>query len=95
MQPIQQLLSRLRWDPRFRRGCYEIGYYDRQERRIIRLPFAALSFPPAAHRVFEWRDAEGQTRRIPYHRVRRVWRDGRLLWQRNPAHQASGPEPRA
>jgi uncharacterized protein (UPF0248 family) len=84
MLPIQQLLSRLRWDPRYRRGYLEIGYYDRQERRLRVVPFVALWFPPGERRVFALQDADGIWYRVPFHRVRRVWRDGRLLWQRQP-----------
>ena len=29
MIPIQELLSRIRWDESFGKGDFEIGYYDR------------------------------------------------------------------
>jgi uncharacterized protein (UPF0248 family) len=32
--------------------------------------------------VFEVLDESGQARRIPFHRVREVWRDGVVIWQR-------------
>jgi uncharacterized protein (UPF0248 family) len=85
MQPLHQLLSRLRWDPRFREGRYEIGYYDRLERRIVRVPFESIRFPRAVRFTFEIVDEESAWHRIPFHRVRRVWRDGRLIWERRPA----------
>jgi len=84
IQPIQQLLSRLRWDPRFREGRFDIGFYDRRARRIIVVPFTALEFPPGERFAFEVMDADGNVHRIPFHRIRRVWRNGQLLWQRNP-----------
>jgi uncharacterized protein (UPF0248 family) len=84
MQPIQQLLSRLRWDPRYRNGRFDIGFYDRRARAIIVVPFAALEFPVGERFAFEIMDADGNVHHIPFHRIRRVWRDGRLLWQRNP-----------
>lgn len=85
MLPIHKLLSRIRWDPRFRVGRFEIGYFDRLERRIIAVPFESLHFPAAAPKMFEIRDEEGELRRIPFHRVRRVYRDGRIIWQRHPS----------
>lgn len=85
MQPIHQLLSRLRWDPRFRAGRIEIGYYDRLERRLVRVPFESIRFPRGTRFLFELFDEQGELHRIPCHRVRRVWRDGRLIWGRQPA----------
>ena len=35
MIPIQELLNRIRWDPEFAKGNFELGYYDRTENRII------------------------------------------------------------
>ena len=45
MLPIQQLLNRIRWDQRFRAGKFEIGYYDRRERRILMVPYDRIQFP--------------------------------------------------
>ena len=84
MQPIQQLLNRLRWDPRYRAGRFDIGYFDRHARQIIVVPFAALEFPAGERFAFEVMDTDGHVHHIPFHRVRRVWRNGQLLWQRNP-----------
>jgi uncharacterized protein (UPF0248 family) len=53
--PIEDLLHRLQWDPRFAGAAVEIGYLDRVGQRIVRVPF---------------------------HRVREVRCDGRLIWQR-------------
>jgi hypothetical protein len=45
MIPIHELLSRIRWDPEFARGSFQLGYYDRAEDRVILVPFAGVSFP--------------------------------------------------
>ena len=34
---------------------------------------------------FDLLDEEGVLHGIPFHRVREVWRDGALIWQRHPA----------
>ena len=81
MQPIRQLLNRIRWDQEFGRGTFELGYYDRVEQRIIRVPFERLSFEPAQD-LFRVTDLEGVTHTIPYHRIREVHRNGALIWQR-------------
>jgi uncharacterized protein (UPF0248 family) len=45
MIPIHELLNRIRWDPKFARGTFELGYYDRVEDRIISVPFKEVNFP--------------------------------------------------
>jgi uncharacterized protein (UPF0248 family) len=87
MLPIHKLLSRIRWDPRFRGGEFALGYYDRVARRILVVPFEAVSFPAGAPGVFELRDTDGRLHTVPFHRVRRVYRNGRLIWERT-----TGPE---
>jgi len=34
MIPIHELLNRIRWDPEFAKGNFELGYYYRTETRI-------------------------------------------------------------
>jgi len=45
MAPIHELLNRIRWDPEFGRGNFELGYFDRVEGRVIVVPFRELDFP--------------------------------------------------
>lgn len=85
MLPIQKLLSRIRWDPRFRQGQYTLGYFDRVARRIVLVRFDNVRFPSGVRGMFEIQDDEGVLHRIPLHRVRGVYRDGRLIWERHPA----------
>lgn len=85
MQPIHKLLSRIRWDPRYSRGHFAIGYLDRVAHRIVVIPFENIRFPADAPGLFEiWDDDEGTLHTIPFHRVRRVYRDGRIIWARHP-----------
>jgi uncharacterized protein (UPF0248 family) len=83
MMPIQDLLHRIRWDPEFGSGDFVIGYYDRLEREIIRVPFLQIAFPKDAPGVFELVDQEGQTHTIPLHRVKAVFKNGKLIWHRD------------
>jgi len=85
MLPIRKLLSRIRWDPRFRRGQFALGYYDRRERRVRMVALADLRFPPDRPQVFELWDEEGTVHTVPLHRVRCVYRDGRVIWERRVA----------
>jgi len=90
MLPIQKLLSRIRWDPRFRRGRFALGYFDRVTRGIVVVPFDTIRFPAEAPGTFEIWDEEGVLHRIPFHRVRRVYRNGRLIWERHPPGESPG-----
>lgn len=82
MQPIHELLNRIRWDPHFGNARFEIGYYDRVREAVIRVPLAQVHFPSGTHGPFELVDEDGLTHSIPLHRVRDVYRNGELIWSR-------------
>ena len=81
MIPIHELLNRIRWDRAFAKGWIEVGYFDRVKRRIVFAPLRKLRFPDDVRHVFEI-GAAGHRRRIPFHRVREVRIDGRVVWRR-------------
>ena len=85
MIPIHELLNRIRWDPEFAQGEIQLGYYDRVEDRVILVPLKAVSFPPESPQTFQLTDLEGQVRRVPFHRVREVYRDAQRIWHRGEA----------
>lgn len=95
MIPIHQLLSRIRWDPEFGRSEFVLGYYDRVEDRILRVPLREVSFDPSDHFACQILDAEGAAHSVPLHRIREVFRDGVLIWQRHgltaPGNPAAAP----
>jgi uncharacterized protein (UPF0248 family) len=80
--PIHELLNRIRWDAEFARGKFELGYFDRVEERIIMVPFVEVSFPRVDPQVFRLMDGEGRIHRVPFHRVREVYKDGQRIWHR-------------
>ena len=53
MIPIHELLSRIRWDPEFVEGSFELGYYDRTENRIILIPLKEVTFPMESPSTFQ------------------------------------------
>jgi uncharacterized protein (UPF0248 family) len=81
MRPIHELLARIRHDPEFGRGEFVIGYFDRRE-GLIRVSMRMITFPAGERRAFEVLDDTGQYRRIPFHRVREVYRDGQRIGAR-------------
>ncbi|MGZ4960071.1 MAG: DUF504 domain-containing protein [Methylomonas sp.] len=82
MIPIQELLSRIRWDEEFGHAEFRIGYYDRMEHSLVQTSLAEIEFPKESHGVFECTDSEGQTHTVPLHRIKEVYRNGELIWQR-------------
>ena len=82
MIPIHELLSRIRWDPEFAKGDFELGYYDRAENRIITVPLKGVTFPAESASTFQLLDQEGQVHRVPFHRVREVYKDAVRIWHR-------------
>lgn len=82
MQPIHELLERIRWDPEFGKGEFVIGYYDRVLGQVVRVALRDVQFEPGDHFFFQALDEAGECHAVPYHRVREVYHDGRLIWQR-------------
>ena len=84
MQPIHELLNRIRWDREFGRASFAIGYYDRVADKIIRVSFSEIVRVPGDTFSFQLIDREGQSHTIPLHRIREVYRDGVVYEGLNP-----------
>lgn len=82
MTPLHELLARIRWDEAFATAHFEIAYLDHVEKRLIRIGLGELHPDPESHSMFRIVDRDGAWRSIPYHRVKQVFRDGELIWQR-------------
>ena len=80
--PIHILLNRIRWDSEFARGSFQLGYYDRAERRVIVVSFQEVRFPAKTPAMFQVTDREGRIHRVPFHRVREVYKDAQRIWHR-------------
>jgi len=97
MIPIHSLIARIVHDREFGRGRWEISYLDRARPELVRVPFDRVHPRHHIGFVFDVVDEEGVTHSIPYHRVRHVWRDGKLVWTRLAARPrkktASQPRP--
>jgi len=83
MQPIHELLARIRWDERLSRSQFDIGYWDRVVRATLRVSLGQISWNTDNPSLFEIVDTDGVGHSIPFHRVRKVWRDGVLIWDRD------------
>jgi uncharacterized protein (UPF0248 family) len=83
MIPIQDLLHRIQWDPQFSQGRFVIGYYDRVRKLVVRVPFQRLALGSGNRFSFDVVAQDGSARMVPLHRVREVWRNDELIWQRS------------
>jgi uncharacterized protein (UPF0248 family) len=82
MQPLQDLMHRMQWDADFGRGVFSLGYYDRVARQERIVPYASVRLDPERPDTLSVGDEEGMVRHIPLHRVRTVYKDGVVIWQR-------------
>lgn len=83
MKPIQEIISRIRWDKEFSDAVFMVGYYDRVEDKIVVVPFRELYFDEEDHFNFQILDESGLTHTIPLHRIREVYRNGEKIWNRD------------
>jgi len=91
MMPIRELLDRIRWDHDFGRGRFAIGYEDHAAQGVVRVPFEEMKFSEGDRFSFQIEDEAGKIRTIPFHRVREVYKDGRLIWRRPSSHPSGSP----
>jgi len=82
MQPIHELLSKIRWDPNFK-GEFEIAFDDHMQSELQRVPVNEMRFDATDRFTFRAFNDEGNLISIPFHRIRKVYRDGQLIWSRD------------
>jgi uncharacterized protein (UPF0248 family) len=82
VQPLQDLLARITWDPEFGKGRFALGYEDRMVPEETVVPFAAVRFDAARPGTFSIQHEDGSVAHIPLHRVRTVYRNGEAIWRR-------------
>lgn len=80
MQPIHELLNKIRWDLNFT-GDFQIAYEDHANPELIRVSVRQMQFTDSRF-AFEIVSEEGIVISIPMHRIREVYRDGNLIWKR-------------
>jgi uncharacterized protein (UPF0248 family) len=90
MQPLRQLLHRIKWDPGFGDGEFALGYYDRVLDREIVVPFASVTVDVPGQDAFTFMDERGVARHVPLHRVRSVYKNGAAIWRRPPRQTRNG-----
>lgn len=82
MQPLEELLDRIKWDAEFGSGEFALGYYDRVSHTEQVVPFNTVTMDPERPGTFSIADEDGLVAHIPLHRVRTVYKNGVVIWQR-------------
>ena len=82
MIPIRQLLNRICWDQEYAKADFKIGYYDRIENTIMVVSMEQVILEPNNHFSMRVLDYSGELHMVPFHRVRQVYRDDELIWER-------------
>ena len=78
MQPIHQLLNKIKWDKRENPDDYIIFYYDRILKKLIQLPYNKIKRIEGSFMVL---DNEEESN-IPLHRIRKVAKNNAFVWER-------------
>ena len=82
MMPINEILSKIKWDENFSKSNFEIGYWDRVSNEIIKIQYCDMGLTDKDNFAFKIIDKKGKMRTIPFHRIKRVWKDQELIWSR-------------
>ncbi|MDP1636224.1 MAG: DUF504 domain-containing protein [Gallionellaceae bacterium] len=84
---MHELPAHVRWDAEFAKSRFVIGYLDHVAHQVVHVNLREIAWDPENPSFFDLVDNEGSPRSIPFHRVREVWRDGKLVWARHPTSE--------
>jgi uncharacterized protein (UPF0248 family) len=78
---IKKLLDRIRWDFSFSQAYFELEYEDRVS-GLVRIALDRIVSVDSQYFTVE--DQYFGKITIPLHRIRKVYRNGELIWRRKP-----------
>ncbi|MBI2208091.1 DUF504 domain-containing protein [Candidatus Woesearchaeota archaeon] len=79
MQPIKNLLNKIKWDKRENPNNYSIYYYDRISKKLIKINYMDIKKFEDNFIVLE---TNGKESYIPMHRIKEVRKNNILVWKR-------------
>ena len=79
MQPIKDLLNKIKWDNRENPEHYSIHYFDRISRKLIKLDYIDIKRFEDNFIIIERNDEEVN---IQMHRIREVRKDNEIVGKR-------------
>ncbi len=75
MVPIISLLNKIKWGSGENKEVYELCYFDRITGKEKRVEYKNIK--EFDNQFFKFGDNE-----IPLHRIRKVYKNGKLIWER-------------
>jgi len=78
VQPIKDLLNKIKWDKRENPEQYSIFYYDRILNKLIKIPYTKIKRLEGSFMVL---DNEEESN-IPLHRIKKVMKNNVVVWER-------------
>ena len=78
MQPIHDLLNKIKWDKRENPEQYSIFYLDRVLNKLIKTPYTKIKKIEGSFMVL---DNEEESN-IPLHRIKQVTKNNIVVWER-------------
>jgi len=82
MTEIRALLDGLRLDDVLGDARFEVHYYDRVEKKLLRTPLQRAALGHGQHFLLDRVAPDASIHSVQLHRVRAVWR----IWQRTSLH---------
>ncbi len=79
MQTIKDLLNKIKWDKKENPEDHVVVYEDRVEGKERKIPFESIKKVEEGFMIVE---KGGERTNIPLHRIRKVLKKGKLIWQR-------------
>lgn len=80
MMPIINLLNKIKWDKRENPEQCSIGYFDRVHNATVKVPFPEMKVDDKFS--FTICDEQGEEHNMPFHRIKKVWKNNELIWER-------------
>lgn len=78
MQPIHDLLNKIKWDKRENPAQYSIFYYDRILNKLLKIPYTKIKRIEGSFMVLDNKEESN----IPLHRIKKVAKDDIGVWER-------------
>ncbi len=78
MQPISDLLNKIKWDERENPEQYLIFYFDRILNKLIEIPYTKIKRIEGSFMVLNNEEESN----IPLHRIKKVAKDKIIVWER-------------
>lgn len=89
MQPIKDVLTKIKWDENTKKEEFTIHYLDSVEKKMVALKFLDIIRQEGSFIVIE---KNSQETFIPLHRIKQVTEKENIIWKRQLTNQKEEEE---